>query len=85
MTAHEVFDIVSYTVAGASVLYTVLPPWEQFSQWPRFQSAYQFLLIFLKAVAINGRTAMSNVYGQPINATSNAGGTDPKILGDPKK
>jgi hypothetical protein len=85
MNVHQIFDIAAYTVAGASVLYTVLPPWEQFGQWPKFQSAYQFILIFLKAVAINGRTAMSNVYGNPINATRNAGGTDSKILGDPTK
>ena len=39
--------------------------------------------IFLKAVAINGRTAMSQVYGNSIIATSNVSGTDPKILGTP--
>ena len=81
--AHEIFDIAAYTVAGASVLYTVLPPWEQFNQWPRFQSYYQFALLFLKAIAINGRTAMSQVYGNNIAATSNQGGTDPKVLGKP--
>ena len=73
MHAHQLFDIGAGTVAGASILYTILPPFEQFAQWPKFQSGYQFFLIFLKALAINGRTAMSKVYGNDITSTSQNG------------
>jgi hypothetical protein len=83
LTFHNWWDFATSTIAIASAAYTLLPPWEQFNQWPRFQSKYQFCLIFLKAVAINGRSAMSKVYGNDITATSNQSGTDPKILGKP--
>lgn len=83
MNAHHLFDIGAYSIAAASLLYTILPPWEQFGNWPKFQSGYQFFLIFLKALAINGRSAMSKVYGNDISATANQSGTDSKILGTP--
>jgi hypothetical protein len=73
MHFHQIYDIVCGIVVGASVLYMVLPPVESFAQWPKFQSAYSFALIFLKALAVNGRTAVSKLYGTDITATQQAG------------
>ena len=77
MHFHHVYDIVSGIVVGASVLYTILPPVENFVQWPKFQSGYGFVLIFLKAFAVNGRTAVSKLYGTDITATQQAGTSKP--------
>jgi hypothetical protein len=67
-----------------SVLYSILPPVESFSAYPRFQGFYGFLLIWLKAFGINLRTALSKVYGNDISATSNVAGTSPKLSQSPK-
>lgn len=66
-------------VTVSSLLYTFLPPLESFAGYPRFQNCYGFVLIWIKAFALNLRTAMSKVYGNDISATSNVAGTSPKI------
>lgn len=62
MQLHHWLDCCGGIVIGASVLHTILPPYEQFNDWPRFQGRYKFALIFIQAIAINGRKAMMNLY-----------------------
>jgi hypothetical protein len=72
-------------VTISSLLYTFLPPVESFAGYPGFQKFYGFFLIWLKAFAINLRTAMSKAYGNDISATSNVAGTSPKLSESPKQ
>jgi hypothetical protein len=72
MSFWEIEHIIANFALVCSILYTALPPWEAFWQYPRFQSAYRFVMIFLlRFGSINFR---SQVY-QKIAATENVGGT----------
>jgi len=75
MTLHEVGDYVTYTVTGFSALYAMLPPWEQFNDYPTFQKGYKFCMIFIvKFGSLNVRSFVN----PQIQATSNKAGTDSK-------
>lgn len=75
MHAHRIYDIVAGTVTGCAFLYGALPPWEQFNDYPKFQNAYRFVMIFVfKIGSLNVRSLLS----PQIQATSNKGGTDSK-------
>ncbi len=57
-------------VAGASVLHTILPPWEAFNEFPTAQKYYKLFIYLVGYVALNGR---STVYP----SLSTASGTKP--------
>jgi hypothetical protein len=80
MLVQKAWDYFSSFVTICSVLYALLPPWEQFTMYPRFQSAYRFAMIFLVRF---GSLNLRSTFNPAIAATSNAGGTDtPKNLKD---
>lgn len=53
ISAHNVHDVLTGIVAYASLAYTRAPHPEDFAAYPRFQKAYGFLFIFLKAISLN--------------------------------
>lgn len=75
MTFTQAKDIFCEVVTCGSLLYTFLPPWESFNDYPSFQRGYKFfMLCIVKFSSVNAR---SSVYPS-IKATSNAGGTESK-------
>jgi hypothetical protein len=75
MTVHQLLDYITWTVTGGSILYSFLPPWDAFADYPRFQKAYKFFMIF--AVKIASANLRDKIYPQ-IQATSNQQGTESK-------
>ena len=72
---HEVYDYVGAVVMGSSLLYSFLPNWDQFNDYPKFQSAYKFLMIFIvKFASFNFRSQLK----PEIQATANVAGTPTK-------
>lgn len=45
-------------VTGASVLHTILPPWEAFSDYPSVQKPYKLLVYIIGYAALNGRSTV---------------------------
>lgn len=68
----DLLKVITEIVAGASVLHTVLPPWEAFNDFPSAQKYYKLLVYIVGYVALNGR---SRVYP----SLSTASGTKPSI------
>ena len=64
-------------VAGASLLHTVLPPWEAFNDFPTGQKYYKLLVYILGYVALNGR---STVY-QSLSTASGTKASDAATKG----
>ncbi len=64
---HWLVDFVLASVVVSSILYSILPPFEKFNEYPRFQSGYKFFLIFLQAIAINGRGSLMKYYSSYKN------------------
>jgi hypothetical protein len=54
----DLVKIGTEIIAGASLLYTLIPPWEQFGDYPTFQKTYKFFILFLKAASLNARSAV---------------------------
>jgi len=72
---HEIYDIATGMVTGFSMLYSVLPPWDSFNEYPAFQRWYKFAMIFIvKFGSLNIRSLVR----PQIQATSNKAGTDSK-------
>lgn len=71
---HQLYDYGSAIVIVCTGLYNFLPPWDQFADWPRFQSFYKFLMLFIKGGSGNFRSTLH----KDIQATSNAIGTESK-------
>jgi len=69
-------------VAGASLLHTVLPPWEAFNDFPTGQKYYKLFVYVVGYIALNGRStvypSLSTASGsKPSNAvikTANGNG-----------
>jgi hypothetical protein len=53
LTAHNWHDIATGLVAYSSLAYNRLPHPEELAAYPRFQRAYGFFFIFLRAVSLN--------------------------------
>lgn len=70
MNSHSLLDIATRAVAICSVLYTILPPFEVFNDFPSVQKFYKVLLAFVGGIAVNAR---SKVY--PSLSTSNGNTT----------
>lgn len=49
---------VTLVIAIASILHTVLPPWESFGFSPRFQAFYRVVLYFLAYPSISLRSTV---------------------------
>lgn len=45
-------------VSGASILHTILPPWEAFNDFPTVQKYYKLLIYIVGYVALNGRSTV---------------------------
>ena len=54
----DLVKVVTETVAGASVLHTILPPWEAFNDFPSAQKYYKLLIYIVGYVALNGRSTV---------------------------
>lgn len=55
------FDVMKATtsvIAVSSLLYSIVPPWESFGDYPTFQKWYKFFILFLKAASLNARNAV---------------------------
>jgi hypothetical protein len=66
ITAHQIHDYATALVAYSSLIYWRAPHPEDFASYPRFQKAYNFLFIFLKAVSLNRKdTPAQNVAATP--------------------
>ena len=70
LTTHDWFDIGTRAVTVCSILYTVLPPYETFSDYPSLLKAYKLFLSILGSFAVNGR---SRLY--PSLSTNNGNST----------
>lgn len=68
----DLVKLATEVVTGASVLHTVLPPWEAFSDFPTGQKYYKLFVYIIGYVALNGR---STVY--PSLSTQNGTKTSP--------
>lgn len=54
-------DIVKITTEGvtiASVLHTILPPWEAFNDFPWLQKYYKLFVYIVGYAALNGRSTV---------------------------
>lgn len=54
-------DWVAVTTTGitvCSILHTILPPWEVFTEWPTFQKYYKLLVYIIGYAALNGRSTL---------------------------
>jgi hypothetical protein len=45
-------------VTGASVIHTLLPPWEAFNDYPSIQKPYKLLVYIIGYAALNGRSTV---------------------------
>jgi len=54
--AVDIVKLGTEIVAGASVLHTVLPPWEAFNDFPTAQKYYKLLVYIVGYIALNGRS-----------------------------
>jgi hypothetical protein len=68
-------------IAGASVLHTILPPWEAFNDFPTLQKFYKLFVYFVGYTALNGRSALypslSTASGTKTSAAANGTTTKP--------
>lgn len=47
-------------VAGASVLHTILPPWDFLDNFPKAQNVYKVFVYLVGYVALNARSTVYN-------------------------
>jgi len=58
LTMHDWIDIGTRAVAVCSVLYSILPPFELFGDYPSLQKAYKLFLGIIGSLAVNGRSKL---------------------------
>ena len=60
MTHHEPsFVLITvHVVTACSLLHTLLPPWEAFSDFPRVQKYYKLAVYIIGYIALNGRSTV---------------------------
>lgn len=51
--AHTVEDVGLWTIGISSLLYRMMPAPEKFAKWPRFQSTYGIIYVFISYPALN--------------------------------
>lgn len=64
----DIVKLATEIVTSASVLYTILPPWEVFDDFPRAQKYYKLFIYCLGYAALNGRSAIPYNKGISINS-----------------
>lgn len=55
---HHLIDFLTETVALCSLLHTVLPPWDIFADYPKFQKGYKLGIFICGYLALNGRSTI---------------------------
>lgn len=78
LSTHDWFDIGTRAVTVCSILYTVLPPYETFADYPSLLKAYKLFLSILGSFAVNGR---SRLY--PSISTNSGNTTSPAAQSAP--
>jgi hypothetical protein len=63
----QFINIVTRVVFVASIVHTLLPPWDFLADFPRIQKVYKALIYIIGYIAINGR---STVYSSLSTQTS---------------
>jgi hypothetical protein len=54
----DLLKIGTEVIAGASILHTVLPPWEAFNDFPTLQKYYKLVVYVIGYVALNARSTV---------------------------
>lgn len=55
---HKLFDIATGIVTVASVVHTLLPPWDAFNDFPRTQKVYKLIVYIVGYLAVNARSTV---------------------------
>lgn len=58
MLPTNTLGIVGDIVLGCSILHTLLPPWESFDGFPRFQPYYKVFIYIIGYIALNARSTV---------------------------
>jgi hypothetical protein len=58
------FEYGSKAVLICSILHTLLPPWENFEEWPVLQRYYKLFVFLVGYIALNAR---STIYSHKIS------------------
>lgn len=53
---HKLWDVVAAVVFACSLLHTLLPPWDGYGDFPRFQKVYKATVYTIGYIALNARS-----------------------------
>ena len=67
MTVKELFHLLTTITFAASVLHTLLPPWDFLADFPTAQKYYKAFIYCVGYIAISGRSAIPYNKGISIN------------------
>jgi hypothetical protein len=56
--SHDLIKMGTEIVTGASILHTILPPWEAFNDYPGIQKPYKVIVFIIGYAALNGRSTV---------------------------
>lgn len=54
----DAVKLATEIVAGASLVHTLLPPWEAFNDFPTGQKYYKLFVFIVGYIALNGRSTV---------------------------
>lgn len=55
---HKIFDVVTGLTFVCSLLHSLLPPWDGFGDFPRFQKYYKAFVYTVGYLGVNARSAI---------------------------
>lgn len=55
---HTIIDVVTEVVFVTSILHTLLPPWDAFGDFPKWQKRYKVFVYIIGYLALNGRSTV---------------------------
>lgn len=55
---HTVYDVVSGVIIFCSLVHTILPPWDGYADFPRFQKYYKACVYTVGYIALNARSTV---------------------------
>lgn len=55
---HKIFDIVTGITFICSLLHSLLPPWDGFADFPRFQKYYKAFVYVIGYMGVNARSTV---------------------------